>query len=452
MPRFQVSIETRVASFRFKAFQAKWTQSGHKAGTVAATRNLEKRTYKPAGRRWTATGVVSLPEGTYTDPAQPGLQMRVRAKEAGAASRTWLLRFKFKGEETRILLGHLPGTSLADARAEAQRLRELANHGIDPRRARPRRRERSTPVALSAAPALTKYTIENLATEFLERYIKPTRKRPEYAEAILKRDVLPVWKGRDARTIEPHEVIELLDGIVERGSPIQANRTAALLGQMFKFGIHRKIVKDQPVQLLFRPGGKEKPRERVLTEHELQTFLVDPKACTRYERLSHVIMLLLLTGQRRGELALARWSHIDFDARSWIIPDENTKGGRGHICPLSEWAVDVFKVLKALAKKSPWVLPANGGEHHVDPKQLTRSLAKCQVRFRKAKISAFTLHDLRRTCRTGLAGLKVAPHIAERVLNHAQEKIAGTYDKYAYLDEKREALEKWAAHLKGLKL
>lgn len=66
-------------------------------------------------------------------------------------------------------------------------------------------------------------------------------------------------------------------------------------------------------------------------------------------------------------------------------------------------------------------------------------------------MEAFTLHDLRRTCRTGLARLKVAPHIAERVLNHAQEKIPGTYDVHDYLDEKREALEQWTAHLEALK-
>jgi integrase len=402
--------------------------------------------------RFTASRLPTLPEGTHTDPAQPGLQMRVRPKAGGGASRTWLLRFKFKGEETRILLGHFPATSLAAARAEAQRLRELADQGIDPRRARPRRRDRASPVALSAVPAgaSARHTIEYLASEFLERYVRPTRKRPEYAEAILNRDVLPAWKGRDARTIEPAEVIDLLDAIVDRGSPVQANRTAALLGQMFKFGIHRKIVSTTPVQLLFRPGGKEKPRERVLSDSELQVFLKDPKGCTRFWRLSHVMLVLLLTGQRRGELALARWADIDFKARTWTIPAEHSKTGKEHVCPLSDWAIAELRELKALAKRSQWVLPANAGEHHIDPKQVTRSLAKCQKRFAEAGIDAFTLHDLRRTCRTGLARLKIAPHIAERVLNHAQEKIAGTYDLHAYLDEKREALEKWETLLKGL--
>jgi integrase len=376
----------------------------------------------------------------------------VRTKAAGGASRTWLLRFKFKGEETRILLGHFPETTLDAARGEARRLRELADQGIDPRRARPRRRDRKSPLALSAMPASSsaRHTIEHLASEFLERYVRPTRKRPEYAEAILQRDVLPIWKGRDARTIEPADVIDLLDRIVERNAPVQANRTAALLGQMFKFGIHRKIVATTPVQLLFRPGGKEKPRARTLSDAELTAFLADPYGCTRFPRLAHVVKILLLTGQRRGELALARWRDFDLDAGTWVIPDENAKAGRGHVCPLSLTAVHELRALKRASGRSQWVLPADSGDGPLDAKQLTRSLARCQARFKERGIAAFTLHDLRRTCRTGLARLKVEPHIAERVLNHAQQKIPGTYDTHAYLDEKRVALEKWEVHLKGL--
>lgn len=112
--------------------------------------------------------------------------------------------------------------------------------------------------------------------------------------------------------------------------------------------------------------------------------------------------------------------------------------------------MEEFQALQRLAKHSAWVLPAEDPQAPIDPKQLTRSTAKCQSRFKERGISEFTLHDLRRTCRTGLARLKVLPHVAERVLNHAQQRIPGTYDRYEYLDEKREALDKWAAHLAGL--
>jgi integrase len=379
--------------------------------------------------------------------------MLVRTKRDSKTSRSWVLRYKFRGVEKRIVLGHFPETSLDTARGQTRHFRELASKGIDPERARPRRNSsRPAPVPPTSATARVDdaHSIDHLVSEFVERHLRPTRKRPEYAEAILAKDVLPEWKGRDARTITPREVVTLLDGIVERGSRVMANRTAALMGQMFKFGIQRTIVDDSPVKLLYRPGGKEKPRERTLTDDELHAYLKDPKACTRYERLAHVITLLLLTGQRRGELALARWSDIDFKALTWSIPDENAKAGRGHVVPLSAWAMREFETLQRAAKGSRFVLPSFDGTSAMDPKQLTRGVAKCLKRFKACGIAEFTLHDLRRTCRTGLARLKVEPHIAERVLNHAQDRIPGTYDRHEYIDEKRDALDKWGVHLTGL--
>lgn len=401
-------------------------------------------------KRFTQSSLGALAPGDHTDPSTQGLQLRVREK-AGGASRTWRFRYTWRGEWVRLTIGHFPSMSLAEAREMAHSLRKKLDEGIDPRRALPKRSPRLAPLPVSAAvTGANRHSIEFLVSEFTERHLKATRKRPEYAERILQREVLPEWRGRDARTIEPHEVIELLDKIVDRGARVMANRVAAILTQLFKFGIHRRIVSTSPVQLLYRPGGKEKPKERTLTDDELAAYLANPKAATRYTRLAHAMTILLLTGQRRGELALARWRDIDFDARTWTIPDENSKTGRGHVVPLSDWAVREFRALQRLAKKSAFVLPANGGSRPIDPKLLTRGVARCQKRMQELGIAPFTLHDLRRTCRTGLARLKVPPHIAERVLNHAQEKIAGTYDKHEYLDEKRDALEKWAQHLEGL--
>lgn len=408
-----------------------------------------RRTQAVPGRL-VATRVATLPDGTYTDPGQTGLQLRVRTKQAGKPSRTWLLRFKFKGEETRIVLGHFPETTLDTARGLARQAREQASQGIDPRRAGPRRRARRSPLPLSAAPVGGKHTVEFLAHEFFEGHVRPSRKRPEYVKRILDRDILTEWKSRDARTIKPREVIELLDGIVARGSPVMANRTAAILGQMFLHGVHRGTVESNPVQLLYDPGGKESARARCLTDDELKILLKDPKDATRFERLAHVIVILLLTGQRRGELALARWIDIDFEEKTWRIPEGHTKTGKAHTVPLSDWAVREFEALQRLAKHARHVLPNDAANGPADPKLLTRGVARCQARMKKLGIGAFTLHDLRRTCRTGLARLKIVPHIAERVLNHAQEKIPGTYDTHDYLEEKREALERWAAHLKLL--
>ncbi|HTE40549.1 MAG TPA: Arm DNA-binding domain-containing protein, partial [Steroidobacteraceae bacterium] len=183
--------------------------------------------------RLVPTRAATLDPGTYTDPGQTGLQLRVLAKQAGF-SRTWLLRFKFRGEETRIALGHFPETSLDTARGLARKYRELASQGIDPRKARPSTTRARAAAATNTTVPTDGHSIEFLAHEFLERHVRPSRKRPEYAERIIKNDVLSGWAGRDARTIKPREVIELLDEIVARGSRVMANRVAGLLGQMFK--------------------------------------------------------------------------------------------------------------------------------------------------------------------------------------------------------------------------
>ena len=398
--------------------------------------------------RFTASRVPTLGPGDHTDPGCQGLQLRVRTKTAGA-SRTWLYRYRWRGEWVRLTIGHFPATDLAEARDLVVGLRKRIDSGIDPRRALPKRSPSAAPLPVS--PAVTdRHSVEYLVSEFVERHLRTTRKKPEYAERALNLNVLPEWKGRDARTIEPREVIDLLDKIVDRGARVMANRVAGLLGQLFKFGVHRRIVESSPVQLLYRPGGKEKARNRALDSDELAALLTHLDDVCRSPRTAAALRILLLTGQRRGELTAARWRNVDLKAKTWTIPPEDSKTGVGHVVPLSESAGAEFETLKRLAKKSAFVVPIDDGSRPADPKLITRSVARCQTMWKKHGVKAWTPHDLRRTCRTGLAQLKIPPHVAERVLNHAQDRIPGTYDVHDYLDEKREALEKWATHLQSL--
>lgn len=396
--------------------------------------------------RLTASSAASLGDGIYSDPAGPGLQLEVRGN-----ARIWILRIQHAGKRTRLTLGRLPSMSLADAREEARRLHAGSKQGIDPRRARTVSR---VPTGRTAG-ASAKHTVGHLAAEFLERYIRPNRKRPDVAEADLKRDILRAWSERDARSITPREVVDFLDEIVDRGAPVQANRTARILDQLFRFGVQRRLVESSPVMLLTPPGGKEKARKRILSDEELRAFLTNSGACTRgREKLWRIIMVLLLTGARRGELAHARWDEIDWKAKTWTIPDEHHKEDEGYICPLTDQALEQFRALQALGSKrrSIWVCPAfHAPGRAADPMQLSRRVSRCLPLFKKQSIEPFTLHDLRRTVRTGLARLGVLPHIAERVLSHRQPGVVGVYDRYQYLDEKRAALEKWAAHVEALK-
>jgi integrase len=144
---------------------------------------------------------------------------------------------------------------------------------------------------------------------------------------------------------------------------------------------------------------------------------------------------------------------LDLEARSpvWDIPAERTKTGVAFALPLTPSAVEQFKRLKRTAGRSPWVFPAEDGDVPMDPKLLTRSIARHLSAFAEHKVGAFTLHDLRRTVRTGLAKLGIRPDIAERCLNHAQPGIIATYDTHQYLAEKRDALTQWVDHLQALR-
>jgi len=401
-------------------------------------------------RRLTVTRIESLaPEAAryeLTDPAVAGLQLRI--EPTGAKS--WILRYYWRNKRVRLSLGAYPETSQRGAHEAASRARKLLEDGIDPRRAeRPTAKRRLAAVPTDRGGTKNRHSIESLADEFMRLHIRGAqkRKRPEYVKRLLDVDVLPVWKGRDARTIKPREVVELLDGIVQRGSRVMANRVAAILSQMFRFGVHRSLVDASPVQLLYRPGGKERPKDRALSDAELKALLNNLDELLRSPRMACAIRILLLTGQRRGELALARWRDIDLDAKTWTIPAEHSKTGAAHLLPLSPAAVKEFERLKRIAGASAYVIATEEGDAPGDPKLITRVVARNLKSLAEHGVEAFTPHDLRRTCRTGLAKLEVADAVAERVLNHAAPGMAGVYNKHAYLDEMRVALERWATHL-----
>jgi Arm DNA-binding domain/Phage integrase central domain len=275
----------------------------------------------------------------------PGLVLRV----ATSGSKVWLFRFKWEGVGTRVALGKFPAVGLAEARQLAVKNREWLDKGIDPRRAVDRlgggkreiRRPAPTNVNRSSEPDPHDFA-KRLATtpkdsvpipdpddnsrvlfvayEYIEKWFRAQGKNSKEACRMLRVDVLPKWYWRDARTITSREVIELLDTLVKRGAPVMANNLAQLPGHMFRFAIHRAIVANSPVQLLYRPGGKPRRRKRVLSEDELRSFVTHLPTICRTGKRAHVLMLLLLTMQRRGELALAQWDEFDFARKRWTIP------------------------------------------------------------------------------------------------------------------------------------
>ena len=393
----------------------------------------------------------------------PGLLVRVSATRGGT-SRSWRYRYFRDGRPRVLTLGDYPAVSVATARVLHAELAEIVRAGGDPQAHVEKRRADRLPahVRPTAGP-----TVADIAEEFL-RVIARTRKRPEAARYLIEANVLPEIGSRAVADLRKRDFVVLLENIVARGSPVVANRVHALLKQMFATVADRDLIETVPPMPRARPGGEEKPRDRVLTDAEiarlwrgLDTLAPSGRRGDTVNRpLALALKLLLVTAQRRGELAAARWSDItaitNTDAsghrrrlRTWRIPE--TKTDRPHDVPLSPLAVRLLAALRRTVGRSPYLLPsATDTDASANDRDRTITRAARRV-HKRLGMNAWTPHDLRRTARTGMARIGVAEAVAERVLNHAEsDRMVAVYNRHSYDVEIRAALDAWAAEIERI--
>lgn len=233
-------------------------------------------------------------------------------------------------------------------------------------------------------------------------------------------------------------MIRLLEGIVDRGSPVSANRTLALVSKVFNYGIDQEIVEVNPTQRV-KPPAKEKSRDCVLKKHEIRAVWraleeEDPVVAGMFK-------LRLPTAQRGIEVFSMRWS--DIDGEWWTIPAEVSKSGLPHRVPLSPQTLAALELLRPLSGDSEWVFdsPKKPGTHIV-------AIRKAAVRIAERTGVSFTAHDLRRTAATHMAGMGVSRVTISKILNHVERGITtiydrAIYDRASYDAEKRRALRRW---------
>ena len=159
-----------------------------------------------------------------------------------------------------------------------------------------------------------------------------------------------------------------------------------------------------------------------------------------------VFRLMLLTAQRESEVAGMRWSELDLDGRTWTIPGARAKNGKPHIVHLNGLAIEVLDQVPRIVDQD--LLFSGNGRTAVS------GFSSAKARLDAAMgATDWVLHDLRRTATTGLARLGIAPHIADKVLNHTAGTIRGvaaTYNRFEYLDERKAALEAWGRLVESL--
>ncbi len=419
-------------------------------------------------------------DGYIWDTALPRFGVRVTP----AGTKLYLVQYRAKaapGEKSktrRITIGVHDGDlwNVTKARAQARRLLGRVDNGSDPF-GEDRSQRQSDHQAEIAQKRDTERkaqeTFTALAELFIKRKAKTNRSWAE-TERLLRfgldapkpgkrrsghrtgSDAAPgpmkAWGSRHISEIRRADVAELVERIAER-SPAVARSTYAALRPLFDWCVQRDLIEYSPCEKLTAPP-RPKARDRVMSDAELRVVWLAS------ERLGYpfgpVVQLLMLTGQRRAEVAGMTWAEIDLAEARWRIPAERTKNGQAHEIDLSPQAV---AIIEKVANTGPQLFAARGGGavrgFSATKRRLDELAAEVTAELAAdgEEIAAplpWRLHDLRRTAATGMAALAFPPHIVERVLNHVsgtQGGLVGVYQRHEYRAERKAAITAWGVHV-----
>jgi integrase len=372
----------------------------------------------------------------YFDKLLPGFALRLTANGV----RSFVCFYRVASKLRRDTLGKYPRLTLAMARDKARAAFEAVAAGEDPRlEKQPRKAEVQRRSGDTYSPAVDDFIAKHAIAK------KGNRRHREQKRLLLKAN--EAWHALPVSSIATSDINDALDGLMTAGKRYTANRTYEALGTFFRWLHQRDRVPTNPMLKVERPFDGEAPRERSWTDDELKAIWKAADALNEFE--STYLQLLLLTGQRRGEVASIRRDELDLKKATWQLPASKAKGKRAHTFPLPRYAVERLAALPRI-KDNPFVFPGRGTRAG-ETREMTIG-SKIQARIREASgVYDFTFHDARRTFRTGLDRLGIAPHVKDECLNHARRGVGDRhYSTHEYLDEQREAFEAWCAHVMSL--
>lgn len=397
---------------------------------------------------WTDRVVQQLGRPTrgradYSDPSTKGLYLTVTARD----TRTWRHFYRLeaggKVEQRRDALGHYPDMTLADARARVQERHKLVRAGKDPRRV-----EREAEAAeRKAVQDEADNTFAQGREDYLAKCEADGLRTVDERRRHFKKYVPADWADRQLSAIDRKDVVTLWSDIEEHHGPVMANRVIETLRGMYRWLGAEGRATDNPA-LNVRRKRVEKDRDRVLSDKELAA--VWKASDSLGEPWRAFIRTLILTGQRRNEVATMKWSDLDLDEAAWNMPRETSKMDRAHGVPLSKQAVEVLARLPRHVEGSFVFTTSHGRKPVAAFSQVKAKLDEYIKHLDGADVDAWRVHDLRRTMASGMARLGVPPHVTEKVLGHESGVISGVsavYNRFDYGDEKRDALDRWGQHV-----
>jgi integrase len=379
----------------------------------------------------TATiAALSLPAGKTDhiewDDDLPGFGVRLRGQ-----AKTWVVQYRVGDQQRRESLGDVRQVRLDDARRIARQRFAQAELGTDP----VAERKTAAAAALTLATAMTRYldakqdTMRPNTYKAAERYFtvhwKPLRERP--LTAITRADVA-------AR----------LQELIKAHGRTSAARARDYLSAMHTWAAKEGLCEGNPVFLTNDPAAGIPPRDRVLSDDEIRTVW---SVCGD-DSTGRIVKLLLLTGCRREEIGALRWSEVNLDSGLLTIPGARTKNKRTLELPLPAVAVAILKSVPNREQRE-FVFGRKDGPFAGWAAAKLQIDASIVIATGKT-LPGWTFHDLRRTMRTGLGKIGVAPHIAELCINHVKGGVQAIYDKHRYQREIGAALGAWSGHVLAL--
>ena len=382
--------------------------------------------------RMTKSAIDALPapasDVVYWDVGCPGFGVKVTPK----GRKVFVVLYRTGGAGSKLrkyTIGPYGRVTLHQARVAAQKVFTARLDGRDP--AAEKREAKRRTVADRA---------EDLLEAFITQRLSQNRSAGEISR-LLRREVGKPWAGRSIHAITKRDVVDVVSAIEQRGAPVAANKTLKSVKTFLRWCVGRAILDQSPAEGVPLPA-KEVARDRVLADKELaQVILAARKMGETY---SGIVELLALTGQRREEVALLTWEELDLAKRVWTIPKSRTKNAKSHVVHLSDQSV---AVLKRADPRGVLVFSALGGK-------LFRNCGRAKSLLdQRSGVTGWRLHDLRRTCVSGMARLGVAPYIADKILNHQSGTISGVaavYQRHEFLSERRAALDLWGAHIEEI--
>lgn len=387
-------------------------------------------------------GLKHHPDKKVSSRSERGLKLVLGIKPS--KTKSWVLTYYLDGKKQRYAFGRYSSTetdhtgtyTLKTARIERDRLKALVRQGICPR-------ELVAEQAMERRVAkLSRVTMGALRQRFDTEYLQRNNRKSSAEVIRTLSDKFGQWDALEVKSVNRLMITERLDEI-EKSAPVMRNRAHSYLRKMLSFAVEKSIVDENYAKNISQAA--EVPKTRCLNADEIRYFWTQVDKQSLSPTTVIALRLILVTGQRGGEVLSIQRSHIN--GNWWTQPD--TKNGRAHRTFLTPTAMALIDEAAELSNDEAYLFPSRNG--HMQTATLSKAIKRWAEREAEPmQIPAFTPHDLRRTMASNLGNMEVTRFDQNQILNHKDTSISAVYDVSEYDRPKQRAMNKWESRLTSI--